>query len=314
MTRYWVRVLDSQTMQEAWRPIGDVVLSNDDRQEPAPPPADPPIDATKPRVIFHEDWSSLSLEDGLKPTWGERWCDCFAGYRVRHLEANNDQCAKIWIPHKTHRLGVMKGRDFAGALPAPRGDTCSLLAWPEQTPGTGLAYTGGMLSAERSLAFTYGTVEFDLCIDAISAGGHFTAWMLRADGVWPPEIDIGEFIGSNQHRPNGPIEAVFFSGKEKAPDAVHNPVLPWLKSMPIVGQWHKYRFIWEPDFMAWEIDGEVVRRQPTFIHEPMTLFFSWEVGASPNGDFPGPVNGSTKWPMSATIGPITVTQPVELVT
>jgi beta-glucanase (GH16 family) len=141
-------------------------------------------------------------------------------------------------------------------------------------------------------------------VNTLTAGQHFTWWLLPIDGSWPPEIDIIELVGSNRSRPNGPMDMLFFNGH----GSNGGPGINWVDvASDFLGRFHEYEFIWDREQMIWLVDGVEYRRQVNYINKPMYILGSWEIGSSPNGDFPGPLNNSSKWPAEVEIDYVKVT-------
>ena len=233
---------------------------------------------TQPDVLLYDDFAALSIEDGQAPTTGARYADSFVGWGVRRLKnpPNLDQGIKRFVPGQTHVI-------TAGGL--------SLRALPSDQSETG--YIAGMISTERSLTFGPGhRIEIDMAIPSIGPGHHLSVWLMPVEGGGFPEYDILEMIGSNRHAPNGPINAVFMNAKTK-------DIGNWKQHNVddgFLAESHVYGFTWTDDALAWDIDGERVHRAGNLYDKEMYLMVTWEVGASSNGDFPGPINESTPWP------------------
>ena len=265
-----VKTMDPDTGRERWLPASDVFgeFSNPDQRPP---------------TSFFDDFAELDFEDGQEPTKGARWADSFpkinGKFGVRTLKANGDYGIKRHAGHKTHMI-----TDQGLALRASR---------------DGDEVVAGCISAARSFSFQYGRASMRARISSIGPGQHLSWWLLPADGSWPPELDF-EWIGSNQHRPDGPVDLLFLHDKSGSG-------LNWLTVEPgFFADWHIYTFEWHEDRMVWKVDGKVWQNSQNNVHQPMYPLVTWEVGKNKNGDFPGPVNEATPWPAEVEIDYIKV--------
>lgn len=273
-------VIEKPGEQPTWRSIDNLFKPTD------PDKPDPGDD-----VVFLDRFTDLSVEDAWSPSTGKRYVDAWIAWHVRHLEHNKDLAYKVMIEGQTHEIVS---------------DGLALRGLNRQTQ-KGLPFTAGMISTERSLAILpKHRIDVELRMTGLSAGGHFTLWLLDAQTPrHPPEIDILEVVGSNKTFPNGPIDLLSFNalGASGGP-----PITFRDHSRTFWQDFHTFSFVYGEDMFRWLVDGVEVRSQPAFISVPLYFLATWELGASPNGDFPGPVNGSTKWPFEAVIRSVSVTK------
>ena len=251
-----------------------------------PPPPPPPGN-----TLLHDDFSTVSVEDAFSPPQGMTWLAGWEGWGVRHLAGNNDQGGKGYVPGVTH-VATADGMEIR----------C------DNIPAFGFPYAAGMISTERSQAFVPPIrIDIEQRFRNLTAGMHWSWWMLRhASGgsgwTWPPETDILECVGSNLFAPNGPVPIFAMN--------MINQSAPFFWVDTTVSEmedWHKISLEWHSNVTKWFLNDIQVRELPTLYTDPMYFLGTWEVGASPNGDFPGPVNGSTVWPGAVEVRDITIT-------
>lgn len=272
-------VIEKPGQQPTWRSI-DNLFEAVDPDKPDPGGA----------VLFEDRFAELDVESSSEPPTGARYVDGWVAWNVRHLEANGDQAYKILIDGETHEI-VEDGLALRGL---------------ERQTQAGLKYTAGMISTERSFALVPGTrIDVELKISRLSPGGHFTLWLLTASSpAWPPEIDFLEVVGSNLTFPNGPVDLLAFN-------AIGSPGGPSITfrdhGRAFWQEFHTFSFVYGEDVFRWLVDGVEVRSQTAFLTVPLYFLATWELGASGNKDFPGPINKATKWPFEAIIRSVKVT-------
>lgn len=242
-----------------------------------------------PNILLDEDFSSLSIEDGQAPTAGARYVDSHVAWGVRRLAnpPNLDQGERRYIAGQTHIL-TEQG--------------LSLRAFPSDLSPTG--YIASMISTERSLQFGPGVkITVPTAFPKFGPGLHFTHWLMPADGSVDAEYDLLELIGNNSHAPNGPVNSIFLNAK--APEGGSHS--KW-HDVPdgFLAEMHEYAFIWQRSGLEWFIDGEKVHEAPNLYDGPMFFMSTIELGASENGDFPGPVNEASVWPAEVVLGAVRI--------
>jgi len=272
-----IKVLDDNGI-ERWAPKDEVFGLSPVDPDPA---------------IFHETFSELSIEDAWAPTTGATWVDAWVKWRVRHLNGNDDKGWKVHIPGETHEI-VEDGLAMRGI---------------NKSVQEGFPWTAAMISTERSFAMEEGQrINVTLKITQMSPGGHFSLWLLESKtGKWPPEIDLLEVVGSNLTFPDGPVNLYSVNGLR--PDR-GGPNITFVDHEPdFWDKFHTFSFVWGKDVIRWLVDNEEVRAQPNFLtSQPMYFLATWELGASRNQDFPGPVNDVTVWPFEVIMKEVKVTK------
>jgi hypothetical protein len=275
-----IKTLDDDG-NEKWTLLSDLI--------PEQPPVEPPVTPPSSDVLFFDDFKTLSIEDGQAPTKGATWADSFVKWGVRRLAnpPNLDQGVKQYIDGVTHKIG-------------PNG--LSLLAQRRQNE-TG--YAAGMISSERSRSFLPGCrFDIEMTVKSNGAGGHFTNWLMPVDGSTDVEYDLTELAGSNKNAPNGPLPMIFMNAKTPSVGG-----FTWYNVDDgfLAGK-HLYSFIWRESGLEWLLDGVKIHEADNLYSKPLYFMASWEVGGSENGDFPGPINSSTPWPLEVILHSIKVTK------
>jgi beta-glucanase (GH16 family) len=116
-------------------------------------------------------------------------------------------------------------------------------------------------------------------------------WLLPANRVWPPEIDIMELLGS---KPNNVLLTMHWQGANG----------PATNSSTITGPdytqgWHTYAVYWQPGIVNWYVDGTLKKSisGTNVPATPMEIIVDLAVG----GTLPGNADSSTSFPRTAQI-------------
>ena len=156
----------------------------------------------------------------------------------------------------------------------------------------GYRYFSGLLTTRQSFSQQYGYFEIRARFPATS-GAWPAFWLLRANGVWPPELDVFEYLGRD---PN-----VFWAGfHTTAPGYATTPVTQRVSIAGAPEQFHTYGLLWDRDAVVWYLDGVEVRRIPTpgDMHAPMYLLVNLAIGG---GGWSGAPNLFTRLPMHMSV-------------
>ena len=258
-------------------------------------------------LAFSDEFNTLSIDTAL--TGAANWAWKFVSWGANALDANGD---KAWKAHATYnpgggaqtpaQMGIVLHEVVAGIL--------KLYARINPDPNSyfGYGYLGGMISTELSHLQEYGTWECRAKFK-VTAGQHWAMWLVTKDyffggnGSWP-EIDMVEIVGGsgnslkfymNDHA-NPPNNKTYFNGTTAESNV---PAYASAADLTAWRDWHVYKFVWTPSTMEWWIDDVLRMSCPNFVPAgyPMYFMISPEVA----GIFPGPVDGSTEWPMTAEI-------------
>lgn len=117
----------------------------------------------------------------------------------------------------------------------------------EQSASHGLPFTSGEIHTQDKFCQLYGRLEAR-CRFPKTPGAWSAVYLLPADGGWPPEIDVAEFIGRD------PAE-VWLTNHWKDGAGQHQQVnRNWMDPTVDWGAWHTYAVEWEPSSIRWYID------------------------------------------------------------
>lgn len=149
----------------------------------------------------------------------------------------------------------------------------------------GIAYTSGCITSEFTFWRTYGYYEMRARLPL--GKGFFPAfWLLPKRVAWPPEIDVFEASGV---RPSDVHVGVL--GPEHQGGAN-----TWIKGVIQIAEgFHVYGLDWNPESIAWFLDGREVWRQPNSIREDMYVLANLAVGNRDPNFIPNP-DSSTPFP------------------
>lgn len=244
--------------------------------ERAPPPEAP----TGWRLTFDDEFDQLDLS---------RWNTTFAT-GDRYLGGQGEE--ELYVDPA-----------FAGDTSSPLGlnpfsvkDGVLAIQADRPTPEVlthlgGQLYTSGLLTTAHHFSQLYGYFEIRAKFP-VGQGLWPGFWMLPSDLSWPPEIDIVELRGDE---PRNLYVTVHYlepgnpHGKSGFKPAVAD----------VSKDFHTYGLLWEPDFIAWYVDGKRVASTstPENVKKPMYLLIQLAV----SGDWPGKPNAETQFPAKLEI-------------
>lgn len=239
-------------------------------------------------LAWNDEFNSLSLD--LDGDGGENWGTFFNGWNVLSLAGNGDQCMKA-DPSYTGTggppLGIETHRVRNGVL--------SLYGRPipDDRRGQFWNYQAacGMISGQNSHAQTYGYWETRMRIPNVSAGHHWAIWLLPENNTWPPEVDMLEVVGLDPRK-------FHFTGHYNDASGNKQADLAYRQAPGAADDWYTLGLEWTRNSVVWYLDGVEVHRMRNFIgNTPNYFLISPEIG----GNWPGPTNGSTRWPMSMEV-------------
>ncbi|MCP4248902.1 MAG: family 16 glycosylhydrolase [bacterium] len=280
-----LQVLDRGTPTDLWIPLS----------LPVPAPTDT-VEARLAFVFTHEDNESGSvLIDDVSFTfsadppdvpagsaWRLLWHDEFDGptidpvkWRVEdaHLIKNNE--LQYYTPEDVYLDG--------GCL-VLRSQQRAFWGWDGWGNWSQFDYTSGLAESKGRFHETYGRVEVRGKLP--STQGIWPAhWMMVAQGIWPPEIDIMELLG---HEPN----AVYMTHHWGSWPNVQSHGGRFVGPDFSVG-FHTFAIEWQPGRIDWSVDGVVRFTSTTSMpEEPFFGILNTAVG----GDWPGNPDASTVFP------------------
>lgn len=143
-----------------------------------------------------------------------------------------------------------------------------LILKAEAKESNGAAYTTGMVASQTS--FDPGYVEASVKIPPPSEGFWPALWLTPVE-VWPPEIDIFEFFGTD---PRAWMSYHYLDNNES-----HSKVTSSFGEPKFSDGYHRYGVDWSADRIVWYIDGEErFRYEGKFIEiKPMWLIFNFGI-------------------------------------
>jgi len=117
---------------------------------------------------------------------------------------------------------------------------------------SGFEYTSGMISSHDKFFFQYGYAEMRA---KFPKGNGFwaTFWLGSQKKVWPPEIDIAEFLGSN-------TKTMHMTLHYATPSSPHEQTSSWWVGPDFSADYHTFGLEWTPEKLVWYIDGVEYKR------------------------------------------------------
>lgn len=221
------------------------------------------LDTSKLTRTFNDDFNSFSLQ-----TNGGTW-------RTTHHVDQGDQAYLA----PSNNLGVNPFSLSNGVLTIHAAEANGSVK-----AATGKDFTSGIISTRESFSQTYG--YFEMRADLPSTKGTCPAfWLLRADGTWPPELDVVEQVGSD------PSTIVQTAHTNQTGKHTKTAVSSWVDDS---GEgMHTYGVLWTKEQLVWYVDGVETHRMatPADMHEPMYMVANLGVGGNwagqPNANFNG---------------------------
>ena len=174
-------------------------------------------------------------------------------------------------------------------LHAENGGSLDITATPASGLPNGLTYSSGLIISETSAVQTYGFFEITAKIPS-GAGFWPGFWLLRADGTWPPEIDVMEILG------NTPGLLYMTSHSQASGSHTQDSASIWSGDLSL--DYHTYAVSWRPDKLTFYLDGMALfsTATPADMHSPMYMLANLAVGGT--GSWPGAADGVSSATMS----------------
>jgi len=267
------------------------------------------------QLAFNDEFQTLSVEDGDIPTSGANWNDKFLQFGTRHLAGNNDIGIK-GFPGYAGSGGPTLAQHGLPTMEINADGNLLMQGWEIPTALRpqffNFPYVAPHIDSRRTCNFDYGYIEYRFRAIDLGGGSHWSLWLWTSDdNVNHMEIDAVEIIGSNSSSPDGPIPILFLNSHDNRPGANHSATYPQDFINVTVAElfdWHTYGVEITPSVINWTIDGVQRRTIPNIYpaNQPWHIFVTLEMGASPNGDFPGPVRPGTPFPNRAELDYIRV--------
>jgi beta-glucanase (GH16 family) len=243
--------------------------------------------------------SAPTSQPAIAGTWKMAFKDEFDGKTLNPVW----HTAQWWDQTLTAPKGELESYDATGATVS--GGQLHLTARVDKRYHSpyvsGLVMTGGYRYAttpQKTFSFQYGYIEVKAKVPA-GQGFWPAIWMMPASyHDSNGEIDVMEVLGSDPTK-------VYFT--------IHHLALNLYQQFTKVGadlsaDFHIYGVDWEPDHVAWYLDGAAIGTctNPSLIpHEPMYPIMNLAIG----GDWGGPPDSSTRFPASMDVDYIRVWQP-----
>ena len=230
--------------------------------------------ATKPEVIFFEDFSGNTLDRS-------KWNVIVTGFHVNNeQQAYVDSAATLYISRKTEAAGANNG---------------VLVIEPRFSPGfvtkdgKKFDFLSGRIDTRQKFDFTYGTASARMKLPA--GTGFWPAFWALGNGKWPEigEIDIMESVGE----PDWTGVALHGPGYSGETPLVNKYFFNPGKD---ITQWHVYSVDWSEDSLVFKVDDAIVYRatRPMVEHygkwsfdNPKYLILNLALG----GAYPFKING-----------------------
>lgn len=111
----------------------------------------------------------------------------------------------------------------------------------------GFEYTSGMVASHDKFAFQYGYAEMRAKYPK-GNGLWATFWLGSQKKVWPPEIDIAEYLGSD-------TKSMHMTYHYSTPSSAHESTSSWWNGADFSTDYHTYAVQWTPKEIIWYIDG-----------------------------------------------------------
>lgn len=148
-------------------------------------------------------------------------------------------------------------------------------------------FTSGMVASWGLFSQTYG--YFEMRAKLPRGKGFWPAfWLLPADKSWPPEVDIFEYLGDDEHATRIYMTTLYLKMGKK------QPIGSKYTSSDFSKAFHTYALEWEPSKLTWYIDSiprfsttEGVPQIPMYIVANFAVGGIWPGDPDQNTVFPG---------------------------
>lgn len=149
-------------------------------------------------------------------------------------------------------------------------------------------YTSGMIASHDKFAFQYGYAEMRAKYPK-GNGLWATFWLGSQKKVWPPEIDIAEYLGSNTTN-------MHMTYHYSTPSSPHESSSSWWTGPDFSADYHTFAAEWDPKKIVWYIDGVEYKRytqtenipaQPMYLMATNALGKAWS-NSPPDSTTPFP--------------------------
>ncbi|CAN5190401.1 hypothetical protein BH10PSE4_BH10PSE4_11100 [soil metagenome] len=229
-----------------------------------------PINTAALTLTFADEFNTLSLSNGQTGTWSTTYGFSGAGPLSSHtLVATGEK--EIYVDPS-----------YSGTGNTPLGlnpfsiDNGVLSITAHATPAdakpylSNYDYYSGLLTSEPSSIQTYGYFEMRAQLPT-NQGAWPAFWLIPANGLSPPEIDILEAAGSYSNYPKQVAHDDAFPGTK---------VSAWTYTPGAGTSFHTYGLLWTPTNLIWYIDGVAVYQAatPADMNQPMYMVLNLALG------------------------------------
>jgi beta-glucanase (GH16 family) len=196
----------------------------------------PPLPAGR-RLVWSDEFTGHRLDAG-------KWATCYPFSLDQAACTNTGNVgeyaeAQCYTPDNVHVSG---GHLVLGARRQAK--TCD---------GRTKQYTSGLVQAHDRHDFTYGYVEMRAKVPA-GLGLWPAFWLIPSDYSWPPEIDIMEIFGSQQH----PTHSHHNLHLPDRPTTEFS--YPLAQGTSFDAEFHVFAVDWQPSQLSWYVDSRLVHR------------------------------------------------------
>jgi beta-glucanase (GH16 family) len=143
-------------------------------------------------------------------------------------------------------------------------------------------WTSGLIESNHSFTQTYG--YFEMKAELPAGQGTWPAfWLMRADGAWPPELDVMEALGKD------PTTA--YAAVHTNETGTHTSQGQAANVGDFSSGYHTYAVDWEPSTITFYYDNKQIMQvaTPADMHSPMYMIANLAMG----GGWAGSADGST---------------------
>jgi serralysin len=132
-------------------------------------------------------------------------------------------------------------------------------------------YTSGLIETNHSFTQTYG--YFEMKAELPQGDGLWPAfWLMRADGAWPPELDVMEALGKDT--------TTAYAAVHTAQTGTHTSVGQAANVGNFSTGYHTYAVDWEADKITFFYDNKQIMQvdTPADMHSPMYMIANLAMG------------------------------------
>ncbi len=223
------------------------------------------------RATFSDEFLAFTAAaQGLDSVGGAAWQTSFT-WGNRSLPANNE-------------VQFYSDPGVGGNPFSLDGGSLVITARPVAGLPDGLTYESGLITSRNLAVQTYGYFEMTAQLPA-GAGFWPAFWLLRADAVWPSELDVLELLGGAPERSYMALHSQAGGNK--------TATIASFAGDDLSAGTHSFGVSWRPDLVTWYLDGTALfsTATPGDMHSPMYMLANLAVGGA--GSWPGATDGTS---------------------